>query len=109
LVRDVYVAEGLWPQAQASVDFYLPGPSGAPLPAPDPARRHYRQLNLSAHFEALSPGPEGMALPGLVDQIPALQSVLKRAGLETVSFRGWRCEMAYPVPLIEMRITLRLS
>lgn len=109
LIRDIYVADGLWPRAEPLVAFYLPGPSGATLGVPDPQRRHYRQLNLTARVEALAAGAKGMAIPGVPDQAGALESVLARAGLAGLSFRGWRCEMAYPVPLIEMQISMRLA
>jgi hypothetical protein len=107
LVRDLYLAEGLWPGAVPEPGFYLPGPSGAQLSAPEPGRRHYRQLNLSAHFEALPGGEAGFALAGVPDQTAALQSVLARAGLAAQGWMGWRCEMSYPVPLIEMQVALR--
>jgi hypothetical protein len=109
LVRDVYLAEGLWPQAEPMVNFYLPGPSGSTLAVPDASRRHYRQLNLSASIERLAPGPSGMALSGVPDQVDAMQQVLTKAGLSQQAFRGWRCEMSYPVPLIEMQMALKLA
>jgi hypothetical protein len=107
LVRDLYLAEGLWPEALPEPGFFLPGPSGAQLSSPEPGRRHYRQLNLSASFEPLPSGAAGLALPGVPDQTDALQAVLARAGLAEQSFVGWRCEMPYPVPLIEMQLALR--
>ncbi|MBP7914062.1 MAG: hypothetical protein KAZ63_01855 [Vitreoscilla sp.] len=107
LVRDIYVADTLWPGMQPLVRFYLPGPSGAPVPAPDPERRHFRQLNLSASFEPLPMGQDGMALEGVPDQAAALQHVLRQAGLQDQAFRGWRCELSYPVPLVEMQFSIR--
>jgi len=110
LVRDVFMAESLWPRARPRITFFLPGPTGVPLAPPDPTHRHYRQLNLSATIDPL---PHGMpddskpwALAGVPDHQDTLALALQRAGLSGQRFRGWRCEMAYPVPLIEMQIVI---
>jgi hypothetical protein len=63
-------------------------------------------LNLSVSVNALPNGPQGMALAGVPDHVQAMQAVLARAGLAEHKFRGWRCEMSYPVPLIEMQLAL---
>ena len=34
---------------------------------------------------------------------------LLRAGLRPDAFRGWRCEMSYPVPLIEMQVAFTFA
>jgi hypothetical protein len=109
LVRDIYVAEGLWPGASPQVGFYLPGPSGTPQVLIEPGRPHLRRVNLTARIEQLPTGAAGFELPGVSDQRPTLEQALRRGGLEPASFRGWRCRMAYPVPLIEMQLALRFS
>ena len=40
---------------------------------------------------------------------PTLEQALLRAGLAAEGWRGWRCEMDYPVPLVEMRLALRYA
>jgi hypothetical protein len=57
LVRDLYLAEGLWPDARPLVGFYLPGPSGTPMVTVEPGQPHLRRLNLSARIEQRPEGP----------------------------------------------------
>jgi len=109
LVRDVYLADGLWPDAFPQVGYYLPSPSGMPAVDLDPAEPHYRRVNLTTRIEQRPHGAEGFALSGLSDQRATLEGVLARAGLDPRAFRGWRCEMAYPVPLIEMKLAFRFA
>ena len=104
LVRDIHLAEGLWPDVVPQVNFYLPGPSGVPMTLPDPARRHFRQLNLAAQWAALPGDAAERPLDGAPDHAATTRALLARAGLGGHRFRTWRCEMAYPVPLIEMAV-----
>lgn len=104
LVREVYLAEGLWAGARPQIGFYLPGPTGAPVAVPQPGVPHYRRLHLSAVIEPLPLGPAGMALTGVPDHAGVLGVVLRRAGLGELGFRGWRCQTTYPVPLVEMQL-----
>jgi len=104
LVRDVFLAESLWPGAQLHVDFHLPGPSGSPAVKLEPGRPHHRQVNLTCHIEQLMPGAGDPDLPDVADHADALREVQARAGLQGLRFRGWRCTMSYPVPLVEMQL-----
>ncbi|MFZ2989276.1 MAG: hypothetical protein WA086_14900 [Ideonella sp.] len=106
LVRDVFIAEALWPLLRPQVAFFLPGPSGMPMRAATAGQRHYRELPLSARIEALPEGADAWTLPGVPDHQQTLLDALQRAGLGAQRFRAWRCEMAYPVPLVEMQIAL---
>jgi hypothetical protein len=45
----------------------------------------------------------------VIDQRTALEHVLSRAGMRSDGFRGWRCEMAYPVPLVEMQLAFTFA
>jgi hypothetical protein len=105
LVRDVFLAHGLWPDAMPHVGFYLPSPSGTPGFVADPALPHFRRLNLTTRIEQLPAGAHALELPGVADQRTAVEAVLARAGLSIGAFRGWRCRMSYPVPLVEMRLS----
>jgi len=109
LVRDVWLADGLWPDAFPQVGCYLPSPSGAPAVELDPAQPHYRRVNLTTRIEQRPAGAEGFELAGVPDQRATLEAVLARAGLAPSQFRGWRCEMTYPLPLIEMAIAFRFA
>jgi len=103
LVREVFLAPGLWPGARPEPAFCLPGPSGTPMVPLEPGRPHLRRVNLSAAIEALSPGRPGLELADAPDHASVLLDATSRAGLDIASFRGWRCRMVYPVPLVEMQ------
>jgi hypothetical protein len=102
LVREIYLADGLWPDAALDVGFYLPGPTGSMLRVPTPGKPHYRRLQLNAPIEVLPTGPAPLA--EVPDHQAVLAAVLRRAGLNGLRLRGWRCEMPYPVPLVEMQL-----
>ncbi|MBS0447356.1 MAG: hypothetical protein JSR59_15560 [Proteobacteria bacterium] len=109
LVRDVFLADGLWPDALPEVAFWLPGPSGSPAVMLEPGKPHHRQVNLTARIEQLPRGAAAFDVDGVADQRAAVEAALRRAGADAASFRGWRCSMAYPVPLIEMQLALRFG
>ena len=109
LVRDLFIADGLWPEAYPQIGFYLPGPSGTPAVSIEPGQPHLRRVNLTARIEQLPPGAAGFDLAGVPDQRPALEAALRRAGCDPASLRGWRCRMTHPVPLIEMQLALRFG
>jgi hypothetical protein len=102
LVRDLYVAEPLYPGAFPRISYLLPGPRGnTPVPEDDGAR-HYASVNLQAPIEALPGGSNSFALSGSANHSAAVRSVLERAGHATTRFRGWRSTITYPVPMLEM-------
>ena len=109
LVRDIHIAEGVWPDARPEVGFYLPGPSGTPPVLIEPGQPHLRRVNLTARIEQLPPGARALELDGVPDHRLAVEAALARAGLGAQTFRGWRCRMGYPVPLIEMQFALRFA
>lgn len=109
LFREFYVAEHLWPDARLVVDFHLPGPSGSPGFELEPGRPNHRKVQLSCDAQQLPTGLITSSLDGVPDHVQTLRDALTRAGLADHRFRGWRCEMAYPVPLIEMQIGLRFD
>src|SRR5262249_52314 len=106
LVRDVYVADGIWPGATPKITYLLPGPRGdTPRPDED-GLRHYANVNLSAPVDALPPSTRPYTLPGSSNHHPAVRHVLERAGYRETSFHGWRCAINYPVPMMEMMLWL---
>jgi hypothetical protein len=109
LVRDIYVAEGLWPDARLQIDFYMPGPSGSPGVELEPGRANHRKVQLSCNPETLPTGRVASGLEGVPDHLQTMRDVLEQAGLADQRFRGWRCQIAYPVPLIEMQIGFRFD
>jgi hypothetical protein len=102
LVRDLFVAEPLYPDAVPRVSFLLPGPRVATRPAQADGARHFTEVGLAHAVERLPDGPAAFAVPGVPDQEAAVRYALGRAGHGATRFRGWRCSVTYPVPLIEM-------
>ena len=102
LVRDVFVADGLFPGVTPGVSFLLPGPRPHTPPPDENRPRHFTEVELTTSITQLPAGPRAYAAPGLSDHPEATRHVLERAGHGDTRFRGWRCEMTYPVPLIEM-------
>jgi hypothetical protein len=109
LVREIFLADGLWPDALPEIGFYLPGASGTQLTSPTPGVPHYRRLNLSAPIEQLPAGSAMAPLTGVADHAGVLTAVLRRAGLLGTRFRAWRCQTPYPVPLVEMQLGFRFA
>jgi hypothetical protein len=103
MVRDIYVAESLWPGCSPRITWSIPGPRNI-TPAPsDSGPRHFTTIDLNAPIEQLPGGSSGYDVAGFSDHDSATRYVLDMAGHEKTRFRGWRCSMTYPVPLIEMK------
>ena len=109
LVRELFVADGLWPDAMPQLGFFLPGPSGTPFVPVEPGQSHLRRVNLTARIEQLPPGAAGFELEGQADHPATLTAALAPLGVQAAQLRGWRCSMAYPVPLIETQVALRFA
>ncbi len=102
LVRDVFIAESLFPDAIPRVSFLMPGPRVATHPPREDGTHHFTEVDLSTTIEQLPVGPHAFAVPGIGDQSAAVRNALERAGHGATRFRGWRCSVTYPVPLVEM-------
>lgn len=109
VVRDLYLAPGLWPDAWPQPGFFIPGPSGTPPVDVPPGEPHVRRLDLAVKVEQLPPGREGFHLDEAGDHADALEAALARGGAAGTAWRGWRCRIAYPVPLVEMQLALRFA
>lgn len=107
LVRDLYIAESLWPDASPQVSFALPGPRVATHPPREDGTRHFTQVDLATSLQQLPAGPQAFTVPGVPNQPAAIRHALERAGVANVRFRGWRCAITYPVPFVEMLWWLR--
>jgi hypothetical protein len=101
VVRNVFVAEDLFPGGTPRIAFRLPAPGGYQFEGDDD-RRHPGTIDLSAPIEQLSSGARAFEVPGIPETRDTLLHVLERAGHAGTRFRGWRCTLAYPIPLIEM-------
>ena len=102
MVREIHIAEGLYSDAIPQVSFVLPGPGAARRPPRADGRRHFAELDLTSSIEQLPAGSQSIGIPDVVNHGAAVRHVLERAGHGATRFRGWRCTMTYPVPLIEM-------
>src|SRR5262245_27514328 len=102
VVRDVYIAESLYPDATPSVSFMLPGPRPSMRPPREDGRRHFSEVDLARSIEQRPVGPQAYNIPTVVNHSAVVRHVLERTGHSQTPFRGWRLTMTYPVALIEM-------
>lgn len=102
VVREVYIADSVYDDAAPQVSFVLPGPGAARRPPRQGGPRHFTEVDLTAQIEPLSFGPHSYNIPGVTNHSAVVRHVLHRTGQGMTRFRGWRCSMTYPVPLVEM-------
>ena len=102
MVRDVYVAESLYADASPQISYLLPGPRAAMRPPREDGRRHFNEVDLTTSIEQLPPGLPSYTIHGVMNHGAAVRHVLERSGHGATRFRGWRCAVTYPVPLVEM-------
>jgi hypothetical protein len=102
LVRDLFIEESLFADAGPRLSFVLPGPRVATHPPREDGTHHFTEVDLAATIEQLEPGPHAHAIAGVPDQTAAVRHVLERSSHGATRFRGWRCSITYPVPLVEM-------
>lgn len=105
--RELYLARDLWPGARADTLFQLPSPSGVQLPDATPDLAHHRRLALQAPLTELGADPLATPPDELPDHAAVLRHALALAGLSGQVWRGWRSELAYPLPLVEMQWLLQ--
>jgi hypothetical protein len=107
IVRDVYIAESLYPDATPQVSFVLPGPRPSIRTPRENGSRHYSEVDLARSIEHRPAGPQSYEIPGVVNHSAVVRHVLERTGQSLTPFRGWRLAMTYPVSLVEMVWSLR--
>ncbi len=108
VVRDVFVAEGLFDGGIPRIRFRLPVPGGYASTDLDEDRRHPGTIDLVAPIEQLPSGSRAFQLPGVPGNQELITHALALSGHATTKFRGWRSSLTYPVPLIEMFWLLEL-
>ena len=101
IVRDVYIAESLYPDATPQVSFVLPGPRPSLRTPREDGSRHYSEVDLARSVERLPGGQQSYEIPGVVNHSAVVRHVLERTGHSQTPFRGWRFAMTYPVTLVE--------
>jgi len=107
VVRDVYIAESLYPDATPQVSFVLPGPRPSMRTPREDGGRHYSEVDLDRSIENRPAGLQSHDIPGVVNHSAVVRHVLERTGHGLTRFRGWRLTMTYPVPLVETLWFLR--
>ena len=108
LVREIFIAEEVYAGAVPEVCFRLQNPGGSAIPARNDLRDRIGTLDLYAPVEHLSRGARGFALNRLPRHRDAVEHLFERIGQDPMRYRGFRCDIAYPVPLIEMMWWFRL-
>jgi hypothetical protein len=101
VVRDVFVADDVFAVGMPRVAYRLPTPGGIPGDT-EPDRRDQGAVDLSATIQQLPSDGLSYEVPGVPESRAAVERTLALAGHADTAFRGWRCTLAYPVPLIEM-------
>lgn len=102
VVRDVYIAESIYPDAVPAISYVLPGARAVIRPPSEGGPRHFAEVELNSSIEQLPLGPQSHNIPGVVNHGAVVRHVLERTGHSLTRFRGWRSTMTYPVTLIEM-------
>jgi hypothetical protein len=107
VVRDVFIADSIYPGAEPFVSWALPGTNQHSHPPGRGQARYYAQVDLEAEFEPIAGTRRPFAVTGMPGHDRLTQEVLKRVGHAKTKFRGWRCTLNYPVPLLDMYVWLR--
>jgi len=109
VVRDLFIRDDLYVGALPEVRLEFPLPPGAKRLNPKVVPKRLAELDLSAPIEQLG---FGLARAG-VSRVPAhgrlLAHVFAEAGWDPARFRGYRCRMGYPVPMVTMGWWIPLS
>jgi hypothetical protein len=109
VVRDVYIAEDVYPGATPFISWALPRSHHYEHPPGEGADRYYAQVDLEAEFEPMVGAKRTFGVSGLSDHDRLIRGVLARSGHAQTKFRGFRCSLNYPVPLLDMYVWLRHS
>jgi len=107
-VRDLFIAEDLFAGATPQVTFVLPEPHAHLRPPSQPGPMRFGEVHVSGSLEPLPRSERAHSIPGVGDHGAVTREVLERAGHGSTRFRGWRCEMVYPVPLVQTMLWLWL-
>jgi hypothetical protein len=107
VVRDLYIEESLYQGVEPLITWALPGTRQYEHPPQNGSSDYYARVDLDAAYEPLPESRRGYSLPGVSGQDRMIQGVLERTGHTKTRFRGWRCSLDYPVPLLDMFVWLK--
>ncbi len=102
LVRYIYLHDDVYPGADMHVAFRLPSPGGAEPHEFSPGQETVDHIDVLAPVEQLPARSLTNDVRPSSAEGAVLRHVVDLAGLDPARFRGWRCAMDYPVPLVEM-------
>jgi hypothetical protein len=85
----------------------LPGTRHYEHPPRNGVSDYYASVALDAQYEPLDESKRTHPITGMPGHDRMIASVLERAGHAKTRFRGWRCTLDYPVPLLDMVIWLK--
>jgi hypothetical protein len=109
LVRDLLIAEELFAGTVPELTHQLQSPAGPGGGKREGLAAKLSTLDLVAPIEQLRCDARGLAISGLPRHPEAVLGIFEAIGQDPARFRGYRCTIAYPVPLIEMSWRLRLG
>jgi len=109
VVRDLFIAESIANGSDPLITWALPGTRHYEHPPHEGVSNYYASVALDAHYESLDDAKRTHPISGMPGHDRMIQGVLERAGLAKTKFRGWRCTLEYPVPLLDMVIWLKHS
>lgn len=107
LVRELYLADDLWPDAVPHIGVYLPGTSASGHADGGGSMAAHRRLAISAGLQPVEAASGPPALGRVDGHRDLLMAVCRQAALAETGWRGWRCDTAYPVPLTDLVLALR--
>ncbi len=106
LVRDLFIAQGLFPEVVPSVQFVQSTPGGFTNQRPVGPCPDYLRLDIDPGIEQLTSDDRRYEISKFEGYRDLVLGSLQRAGLADTKFRGWRCSVTYPIPFAEMVWTL---
>ncbi len=102
VVREVYVHDEIYVGANPDVRFEFPSPRGSRTARPTGKAARLNTLDVVCPIEQLGVGITRGAVPGLPGHAEMVRDAFALAGLDATRFRGYRTDLAYPVPMTTM-------
>jgi len=102
IVRDLFIRDDLYVGSIPEVRLEFPLPPGAKRIVSRDLPKRLTQLDLAAPVEQLGRGLARVAIGGIPGHSRILEHAFAQTGWDPERFRGYRCRIPYPVPMISM-------
>ena len=102
LVRDLFLAESVFGSLPPELTIELPNPAGGSPNPPKGRMARVSTLDFDAPLRNLQPGLRDLWVRGAPRYEDLVRHGFERAGWDPAAFRGYRCTMSYPVPMLMM-------